>query len=199
MGRVLLPVLPPSRVQYNTQYSVLPHPVQSSTTHSTTPRNMRGIVTILVCILGMIVSTMGGTRYTRDTQECTEATADMDVCTKQAYDNYKKAFEKGDDKQKPDWLARKSCTYLTESVETCGDKLVGVCGSKEDVEKQKDEQLKVALVQVKEKVPNWDSDKCPAMKAHEDRLRAAEAGDPSSSATSVTVSVLSFLVMAVFI
>merc|ERR1712179_512330 len=101
----------PSTVQYHTQYSVLPHPVQSSTT----PKNMRGKVTILVCILGMIVSTMGGTRYTRDTQECTEATADMEVCTKKAYDNYKKAFEKGDDKQKPDWLARKSCTYLTES------------------------------------------------------------------------------------
>merc|ERR1712055_186353 len=161
----------------------------------TTPSNMA----ILVFILGMVISTMGGTRYTRDTQECTEARADFDVCAKQAYDNYRNAFAAGNDGTKPDWLARKSCTYLTESVETCGDKLVGVCGSKEDVEKQKDEQLKVALVQVKEKVLNWDSDKCPAMKAHEDRLRAAEAGDPSSSATSVTVSVLSFLVTAVFI
>merc|ERR1711970_854297 len=190
-------VLPPSTVQYHTQYSVLPHPVQSITTHSTTPRNMRGIVTILVCILGIIDSTMGGTRYTRDTQECAEAKADFDVCTKQAYENYKNAFAKGDDKKKPDWAARKSCTYLTESVDTCGNKLVGVCGSKEEVDKEKDEQLKDALVQVKEKIPTWDSDKCPAMKDHEDRLRAAETGDPSSSATYDIVSNMSFLVMAV--
>jgi len=156
-------------------------------------------VTILVCIIGMILSTMGGTRYTRDTQECTEATADMEVCTKQAYDNYKKAFEKGDDKQKPDWLARKSCTYLTESVETCGNKLVGVCQSQEEVNKEKDEQLKTALVQIRQKVPNWDSDKCPAMKAHEDRLRAAEAEEETSSATSVTISTMFFLVLALYI
>merc|ERR1711970_1172909 len=117
-------VLPPSTVQYHTQYSVLPHPVQSITTHSTTPRNMRGIVTILVCILGMIVSTMGGTRYTRDTQQCKEAMADFEVCTKTAYGDYQKAFQKGDDKKKPDWLARKSCNYLTQSVEPCGNQLV---------------------------------------------------------------------------
>merc|ERR1711970_1486225 len=150
----------------------------------------------LLCILGMIVSTMGGTRYTRKTQECREAEADFGVCTKKAYDNYLNAFAKGDDGTKPDWEARKSCTYLTESVDACGDKLVGVCGSQEEVNKQKDEQLKVALVQIRQKVANWDSDKCPAMKAHEDRLRAAE---PTSSATTVTVTVtaLSFLVMAV--
>merc|ERR1719370_1974112 len=122
--------------------------------------------------------------------------ADFDVCTKQAYQNYQNAFMKGDDGTKPDWMARKSCTYLTESVETCGNKLVGVCQSQEEVNKEKDEQLKTALVQIRQKVPNWDSDKCPAMKAHEDRLRAAE---PTSSATTVTVTVtaLSFLVMAV--
>merc|ERR1712212_793689 len=162
---------------------------------STTPNNM----TILVFILGMIISTMGGTRYTRDTQECREARADFNICTKQAHDDYRKEFYKGDDFKKPDWLARKSCTYLTHSVELCGNQLVGVCKSQEEVNKEKDDQLKDALVQIRNHVPNWDSDKCPAMKAHEDRLRAAEAGEPASSATYISISVLSFLAMAVFI
>ena len=28
-----------------------------------------------------------------------------------------KVFRQGDDGKRPDWLARKSCNYLTESVE----------------------------------------------------------------------------------
>jgi len=141
---------------------------------------------------------MGGTRYTRETQECTKATADFDVCTKQAFDNYKNTLTAGDDGTKPDWLARMSCTYLTESVDTCGNQLVGVCGSQEEVNKEKDELLKAALAQIKEYVPSWDSDKCPAMKAHEDRLRAAEAEEETSSATSVTISTMFFLVLALY-
>jgi len=152
-----------------------------------------------LCILGMIVSTMGGTRYTRDAQECMQAKADFDVCTKQAYENYKNAYAAGDDGTKPDWLARKACTYLTESVDNCGDKVVGVCHSQEEVNKKKDKQLKHALVQIREHVPGWDSDKCPAMKAHEDRLRAAEAEEETSSATSVTISTMFFLVLALYI
>jgi len=154
---------------------------------------------IIVYLLGIIAGTMGGTRFTRETQECTQAKVDFEVCTKQAYEEYKAAFEKGDDRKKPDWLARKSCNYLTQSVETCGNKLVGVCKSEEEVTKEKDEQLKHALVKVKQNIPTWDSNKCPAMKEHEDRLSAAEAGEPAGSATSVTASILSFIVMAVVI
>ena len=38
-------------------------------------------------------------------------------CLYRAYDDYRKAYLKGDDKKKQDWLARKSCTYMTESVD----------------------------------------------------------------------------------
>ena len=41
---------------------------------------------------------------------------------------------------------------------------MGACQSQEEADKEKDDQLKVALVQVRGKIPNWDSDKCPAMK-----------------------------------
>ena len=50
------------------------------------------------------------------------------------------------------------------NCKTCGNKLVGVCHSQEEVNKMKDEQLKDSLEQVKANIPNWDSDKCPAMK-----------------------------------
>ena len=34
-----------------------------------------------------------------------------------AYESYTLAYFKGDDGEKPDWLARKACNYLTESVQ----------------------------------------------------------------------------------
>ena len=33
-----------------------------------------------------------------------------------AYEDYKKAFQAGDD-GRPDWMARKSCNYMTAAVE----------------------------------------------------------------------------------
>jgi len=160
-------------------------------------------ITIIVC-LGLLGTTMGGTRYTRDTtetEECKKAKAEFEDCRNKAYADYKKAFTEGDDKKKPDWLARKSCNYLTDTVEVCGNKLVGTCMTQEEVNKQKDEQLKDSLEQVKKNIPSWNSDKCPAMKDHLDRLAAAEAGEaePTGSATSVQVSVLFFLAITLIV
>merc|ERR1712142_1303500 len=155
---------------------------------------MMSVLTILLYI-GLLSSSMvSSTRYTGETEECTKAKAEFEVCKNRAYQDFTKAFLKGDDKKKPDWLARKSCNYLTESSETCGQSLVGVCYSQVEVNKQKDEQLKDALAQVKENIPSWNTDKCPAMKAHLDRLTA-----PKAAATSVTASLLSLLVMSLVI
>merc|ERR1712055_1111773 len=116
-------------------------------------------------------------------------------CTNKAYENFMKVFRKGDDRKKPDWLARKSCNYLTESVETCGNKQVGVCFTQDEVDKKKDEQLKIALEQVRTNIPAWDSNKCPAIKSHLDRLAAATAADDASAgAASLKVSILSIFV-----
>ena len=41
---------------------------------------------------------------------------------------------------------------------------MGACKSQEEVDKDKDEQLKGATKQVEAKVANWDSEKCPPMK-----------------------------------
>jgi len=124
------------------------------------------VLAIVSCIV-LVGSILGD--YADD-QKCTKAKADFGVCRSMAYKNYTNAMKEGDDKSKPDWLARKSCSYLTESVEECGNKLIGVCYTKEEVDNEKDRQLEDALVNVRRMVPNWDSSKCPAMKAHEDRL-----------------------------
>merc|ERR1719466_61972 len=93
---------------------------------------------------------------------------------REAYDDYKTAFESGDD-GRPDWMARKSCNYMTSAVEDCGNKLIGDCNTEDDVTAMKDEQLKSILEQLQQSVDEWDSDKCPAVKAHIDRAKGEDA------------------------
>merc|ERR1711970_377374 len=95
---------------------------------------------LLVCILGILGTTMGGSRYTRDTWQCRKAEAEYDSCTHQAYENYKRAYFKGNDGEKPDWLARKACNFLTESVQICANVMTGVC-SGQKIQQKKTELL----------------------------------------------------------
>jgi len=108
-------------------------------------------------------------RKERDT--CDQVLADFDACTLQAYNDYKVAFEAGDD-GRPDWMARKSCNYMTAAVEDCGNKLIGECNTEEEVNANKDHQLKGILMQVKSSIKEWDSEKCPAIKNHFNRMKA---------------------------
>merc|ERR1719233_1349425 len=108
--------------------------------------------------------------------------------------------------KKPAWMARKSCNYLMESVETCVPKM-GPCYSEEELKQEKDERLADALKQVKDHVKGWDSSKCPVAQEYEERLQAAvdaaaaktPEADPTGSSTAMTASVLSTLILAIFI
>merc|ERR1719431_577812 len=167
---------------------------------------MKGL-TILVAV-GIIAGALG------ETTECLKAKTELKACKALAYKNYQGEFLAGDDRKKPDWMARKSCNYLTETVETCVAK-IGPCLSEEGLKQEKDEQLASALEQVKKLVTSWDSSKCPVAKAYEERLQAAAekaaaeesdaaAGktpeaDPTGSSTAMTASVLSTLILAIFI
>jgi len=110
-------------------------------------------------------------RKERDT--CDQVLADFDACTLQAYNDYKVAFEAGDD-GRPDWMARKSCNYMTAAVEDCGNKLIGECNTEEEVNENKDHQLKGILIQLQSSVEEWDSEKCPAIKDHINRVKGEE-------------------------
>merc|ERR1711872_281679 len=159
-----------------------------------TPRDIMRVLTILSVIVGLIAGVIGD-----GGEDCKTKTAEFEACKKQAYATYKEAIARGNDKR-PDWMARKSCNYITDSIDKCGNILVG-CQTQAEVDQEKDKQLKDSLAQVKEHVPAWDSTKCPAVKAHEERVKAAaEAAaqaaaqqnaepesDPTGSATSLTV------------
>ena len=49
-------------------------------------------------------------------------------------------------------------------MQDCGNNLIGVCKSEEEVVKDKDRQYKRVLVHIIADIPEWDSEKCPAVK-----------------------------------
>merc|ERR1711872_124844 len=169
-----------------------------------TPRDIMRVLIILLVTVGLIAGVIGD-----GGEECKKKKADFEACKKQAYATFQEAIARGNDKR-PDWMARKSCNYITDSIDKCGNILVG-CQTQAEVDQEKDKQLKDSLAQVKEHVPAWDSTKCPAVKAHEERVKAAaEAAaaaqqnaepqpDPTGCATSITVSLLSTLVLAMLV
>jgi len=114
-------------------------------------------------------------RSRRQAEVCEEATDSFDECTNAAYDDYKAAFEAGDD-GKPDWMARKACNYMTAAVEECGNELIGDCYSEEDVINMKDHQLRNVLEVLEKSVEEWDTDKCEAVKAHVERVKELQEG-----------------------
>merc|ERR1711872_236861 len=155
---------------------------------------------VIVCII------IG--RATGTSDECSEAIEEFNACKDQAYEHYKTTVGKGED-GRPDWIARKSCNYLTESVEICGNKMVGACGTQEEIDEEKDDQLKVALAQIEKHISSWDSEKCPVVKAHLERLLAVEAVEASpdeedyaskatGSAKLLQISFFSFIVVVLF-
>jgi len=132
--------------------------------------------TILVCILGILGTTLGGARYTRDTEGCNqeELLVEVEQCATIAYTTYTSAWAKGDDGTKADFYARKSCNYITETIEDCND-ILEDCMDEAQLNSYKDEQYKNALENIEANIESWDSSKCPAVQRHNDRLIAAEA------------------------
>merc|ERR1719154_43906 len=107
---------------------------------------------------------------------CDQTRAQFEACTHPAYIDYK-----------------------TAAVETCGNKLIGECNTEEEVNANKDHQLTGILVQLQSSVREWDNDKCPAVKAHIDRLKGEEVSEveaaqhkrPESEAVPTTAEVVS--------
>jgi len=114
---------------------------------------------------------------------CRQVTIDFRACAQQAHGDYSKAVAAGDD-GRPDFMARKSCNYLTAAVEGCGSKLVGECNTAEKVQELKEGQIKNIVARLQGSIQTWDSEKCPPVKSHFDRLKAAEepAGQPAGEA-----------------
>merc|ERR1711942_364332 len=131
-----------------------------------------------LCLLALLVlstltrnSSANTLRVERDA--CEDKNEELEACRLGAYEEYKEAFAAGDD-GRPDWLARKSCNYVTKTIEECSEGMVGECMTEEEVNEMKDHQLKGILEQLSATINEWDTQKCPAMKAHLDRANAAD-------------------------
>merc|ERR1712168_1149690 len=135
--------------------------------------------TALVCLLGILGTTLGGARYTRDTEGCNqeELMVEVEQCTSMAYTTYTSAWAKGDDGTKADFYARKSCNYITETIEECSD-LFKDC---------MDEEYTNSLKNIEDNIESWDPTKCPAVQRHNDRLNAAEAAKDTKDDTTPDV------------
>merc|ERR1712142_676317 len=99
------------------------------------------------------------------------------------YKDYQSHMTAGDD-GRPDWFARKNCNYLTASVEDCYGKLIGDCATEEDVNELRDQALPGVLGQLSESTEGWDSEKCPVVKNHLERVKEETAEDDDAQVES---------------
>ena len=82
---------------------------------------------------------------------------------KRAYATYQEAYRAGDD-GRPNWMARKSCNYMTSTVDHCTNMLLGKCYTWEEVVEMKDQQFKGIIQQLESSIDDWNSDMCPPVR-----------------------------------
>lgn len=115
---------------------------------------------------------------------CERVKAEHKNCTAKAYEDYKTVFAQGED-GRPHWVARKTCNYLTEAIDVCGNGLLeGGCMDEEKLAKHKDEQIGKSLERVKSSVDYWDSSKCPPVRTYMQRIGLIPSDEETSSTSS---------------
>merc|ERR1711970_313065 len=144
------------------------------------------VVSIIMrlCFLALVVfsaltDTSEGSTIRVERDACADLNEAFHECTQKAYTEYSEAITAGDD-GRPDWYARKACNYVTAAVEDCGNKLIGECMTEEQVNTEKDRQI-VRVLQGLSSNEEWDSEKCPPVKAHLVRTNPVENGEDGDS------------------
>merc|ERR550519_122232 len=139
---------------------------------------------IRLCLLALVVfialpATSEGSTIRVERDACHDLQEAFQKCTEKAYTDYTEAIAAGDD-GRPDWFARKACNYVTAAVEECGNTLIGECLTEEQVNTEKDRQI-VSVLKGLSSNEEWDSEKCPAVKAHLVRTNPVENGEGDDS------------------
>merc|ERR1719158_1220233 len=111
------------------------------------------------------------------TERCNEIRAQFNECTRTAHQTYVDAIKARED-GRPNYRARKTCNYLMDSIETCGNKLTeDDCTTEEAVTNLKDNQIRRIMENIGQTVADFDSCKCPAVKVSLNRMKAAEGAE----------------------
>jgi len=144
-----------------------------------------------LCLLALVVfsaltDTSEGSTIRVERDACDDLIEAFQVCTTKAYTDYTEAIAAGDD-GRADWFARKSCNYVTAAVEDCGNTLIGECMTEEEVNTEKDRQI-VSVLEGLSSNEEWDSEKCPPVKAHLVRTNPVENGEDGDSESNTDES-----------
>merc|ERR1712168_607956 len=138
----------------------------------------------LLALVVLIANCSGSSlRIERDADACDQLREEVTTCTMNAYKEYQNDFLAGED-GRPDWFARKACNYLTASIEDCYGKLIGDCATEEDVNDMRDQAIPGVLGQLSGSMEEWDSEKCPVVKNHLDRVKEETSEDDDAQVES---------------
>merc|ERR1712215_570930 len=89
-------------------------------------------------------------------------------CKMNAYAVYQSDMtSKPDDR--PDWRARKTCTYMTTTIEDCAPQQIGECYTEEEVAILIDEEIPKIMAQLSTTIKEWNSDLCPVVEDYLNR------------------------------
>merc|ERR1712179_800031 len=94
-------------------------------------------------------------------------------CKMNTYAVYQSAMtSKPDDR--PDWRARKTCTYMTTTIQDCATQQIGECYTEEEVAILIDEEIPKIMAQLSTTIKEWNSDLCPVVEDYLNRNGGTE-------------------------
>merc|ERR1712037_353820 len=125
-----------------------------------------------------------------DLKECEDLRKKFLDCTTKAHETFKEQIGTGGD-GRPDFAARKACNYMESAIQTCGGSLEGECFTHAEILKMKDRTTDSILKQLKSSLQEWDSNKCPAVKSHIERLKQNVDSEATFSETRGNLQVSS--------
>jgi len=134
-----------------------------------------------ILVLSMFSLTLLASGVDADVKKCQDIKNKFLACTTKAHETFKEQIAVGKD-GRPDFAARKACNYMETAIQTCGDSLEGECFTHNEIMKMKDDTTGNILKQLQSSLQEWDSNKCPAVKSHIERLKQGASEETFSEA-----------------
>jgi len=132
-------------------------------------------------------------------ENCEDDLTKFESCYIKSVEDYSYAIESGDD-GKPALDERKTCDMMTTIIKTCQKLLLQNCSSKKYVNQIMDKYLKKILAVAHVELDQWNSQKCPAVREFEQRVKEEDYLQSSQTTSkSGFIPLLLILYLAYFI